>query len=123
MTLNIDIAPTILDYAGIAVPELMHGESMKPLVEGTRNRRRPGFLCEYVSDAFPAIVKSEGYRTERWKYIRWLDCSPETEELYDLSTDPMEEYNLAGKQDHTANLYNIRKQCNMDIARYVSDRY
>ena len=123
MTLNIDIAPTILDYAGVAVPERMHGESMKPLVEGIRSQWRTGFLCEYVSDAFPAIVKSEGYRTERWKYIRWPGYSPETEELYDLSTDPMEENNLAGKQNHTINLRDIRKQCNMDIAQYESDRY
>jgi arylsulfatase A-like enzyme len=122
--LNLDIAPTILNLAGIDIPMMMHGHSLKPLIEGEDPPEwRNGFLGEYLSTAFPSIVRSEGYRTNRWKYIRWIDFGPEAEELYDLASDPMEERNLAKDGKRSAQLREMRKECNIAIARYESDRY
>ncbi|MHB9027823.1 MAG: sulfatase family protein [Candidatus Latescibacterota bacterium] len=121
--LNLDIAPTILDLAGIEAPPLMHGRSLKPLAEGKTPEWRNGFLGEYLSTAFPSIVRNEGYRAGRWKYIRWIDFGPEAEELYDLANDPLEEHNLAKDGSRAAQLREIRKECNIAIARYESDRY
>ncbi|MFC1607775.1 sulfatase [Candidatus Latescibacterota bacterium] len=120
--LNVDIAPTLLDLAGITPPERMQGRSLVPVLQETQNDGRGEFLCEYLSKAFPSIVQSEGYRTDRWKYIRWLDTQPEVEELYDLDTDPGEEHNLAQNSDFAAQLKDMQTRCNQAIARYESDR-
>jgi len=88
MALNIDIAPTILDYAGIKPPKSMQGKSLKPLVENKRVSWRKEFLCEHlmVTDIIP---QSEGIRTEKWKYFRYRQHLV-VEELYQLETDPQE---------------------------------
>jgi len=75
-------------------------------------------LCEYLSKEFPSIIRSEGYRTTRWKYIRWIDRDVNNEELYDLHADPLEERNLAGSADNGAVLRETRERCGSDIARY-----
>jgi arylsulfatase A-like enzyme len=96
MTLNLDFAPTLLDLAGLAIPQTMQGRSLVPLLEGRRVRDwRKSFFYEH--DYGPKIIPpSEGIRTERWAYIRWMPPNPETEELYDLRHDPLEQTNLAG---------------------------
>ncbi|UCD30670.1 MAG: DUF4976 domain-containing protein, partial [Planctomycetota bacterium] len=49
-------------------------------------------------------------RTERWKYIRYLDTQPPLEELYDLANDPMEENNLAPSPKYTGTLEKMRQR-------------
>jgi N-acetylglucosamine-6-sulfatase len=96
--LNLDLAPTLLDLAGVTVPGAMQGRSLRPLLAGERVNWRDSFLIEYYSDkVFPRIVNM-GYkavRTGRWKYIRYLELEG-MDELYDLQTDPYEMKNLAG---------------------------
>jgi len=94
MALNIDVAPTILDYAGIEIPEIMQGKSVRPLVEKRieGDEFRQYFMCEHLFD-HPKIPKSEGIRSTRFKYFRYID-DPQHEELYDLSFDPQESINL-----------------------------
>jgi arylsulfatase A-like enzyme len=58
----------------------------------------PGWRTEFLYEHHTqpqAIPPSEGVRTERWAYLRWLKPNPEIEELYDLKTDPLEMHNLA----------------------------
>ena len=49
MVLNVDIAPTILELAGMPVPEIMDGTSIKPLLEGKGIKWRQDFLYEYYA--------------------------------------------------------------------------
>jgi N-acetylglucosamine-6-sulfatase len=67
-----------------------------PLLKGERSQWRESFLIEYHSDrVFPRMLQM-GYkalRTERWKYIRYLELKG-MDELYDLKTDPYEMKNL-----------------------------
>ena len=58
----------------------------------------------------PRIARTEGLRTNRWKYIRYLD-HPESEELYDLGADPHEARNLARDARHAARLEELRLRC------------
>ena len=109
MVLNIDIAPTILDYAGIRAPQGMQGRSLRPLVRGEKQEWRSEWFYEHHT--FPKILPpSEGVRTGRWKFLRWVGVDPAVEELYDLHNDPHEEHNLAGMPGHAKTLEELRDQ-------------
>ncbi len=98
MALNLDIAPTILDLAGLKVPERMQGRSLVPLMKGSQvpNWRRD-WLYEYYDDRY--IPKNRGIRTEQYKLIHYWE-KPEQFELYDMKTDPGELSNLYGKPQY-----------------------
>ncbi len=94
MALNIDITATILDLAGIKVPDVYQGKSLLPIVTGEENSLdREAVLIEHLWE-FDDIPPSEGVRTEEWKYIRYVN-NKSIEELYNLVDDPKEVNNLA----------------------------
>jgi len=94
MALNVDIAPTILELAGLKVPHEMQGRSLAPLLRGQKPEWRNDLFCEHLFE-HPKIPRSEGVRTERWKYIRYFEQQPVYEELYELKNDPHETVNLS----------------------------
>lgn len=107
MALNIDVPATLIDFAGIPLPEKMSGLSLKNLVTGKNSTlERDHFLCEHWMKT-PKIPKSEGIRTEKWKYFRYTD-HPEHEELYDLEKDSLEIRNLARDPKYTGILESMR---------------
>ncbi|HEX4142635.1 MAG TPA: sulfatase [Pirellulales bacterium] len=112
ITLNIDLAPTLLDYAGVAAPAAMQGRSLRPLLAaapgvGPPADWRSDFFYEHHT--FPAILPpSEGVRTDDWKYIRYVEPNPLVEELYDLAADPAELHNLALDPAHRPTLDRLR---------------
>jgi len=118
MALNIDVAPTLLEMAGLPVPKTMQGRSLVGLMAGTCKTWRKDFFYEHLFERHN-IPKSEGVRTERWKYIRYFEQQPMYEELYDLVKDPFEEDNLVGNVDHRATLETLRKRCDelRDLAK------
>ncbi len=104
MVLNVDVAPTILQLAGVPVPLGLHGRSMVPLLLGAGVPWRDAFLYEYFE--YPAghcARKNRGVRTDRWKLIHFFE-QPQEWELYDLKTDPEETTNLAANQAHAKTL-------------------
>ncbi len=108
MILNVDFAPTMLALAGVPVPPVMQGRSLVPHLKGEPPKDwRTEFFYEHHSVA-ARIPKSEGVRTERWKYLRWIAETPVKEELYDLQTDPLEEHNLLNDPKHTTLLAELR---------------
>ncbi len=110
MILNVDFAPTMLELAGVPVPAVMQGRSLVPLLRGeTPKDWRTEFFYEHHSVA-ARIPKSEGVRTERWKYLRWIAESPVKEELYDLQADPLEEHNLLTDAKHATMLTELREK-------------
>jgi N-acetylglucosamine-6-sulfatase len=112
MTLNIDLAPTLLALAGVAAPLNMQGRSLVPLLKGARPKWRDSFLIEYYSDrVFPRVLKM-GYkavRTGRWKYIHYLELEG-MDELYDLRTDPYEMKNLINQPGSDRVLKRMKKE-------------
>ena len=96
LVLNVDLAPTLLDLAGVSNRAGFHGESFLPLLSEGATGWRDAFVAEYFDeDPFPRIPTWEAIRTERWKYMRYPDLGGEFDELYDLRTDPYELNNLA----------------------------
>jgi arylsulfatase A-like enzyme len=94
IALNVDVAPTILDLAGIDIPASMQGRSLQPLLADEQTEWREDFLYEHRF-THPQIPTTEGVRTGRWKYTRYTSIDPVFEELFDLQADPREERNLA----------------------------
>ncbi len=103
MALNVDIAPTLLDAAGIAAPAGMQGKSLKPLVFGTPTSWRGDWYYEHHL-VFNRIPMSEGVRRSRWKYVRFTSETPVYEQLFDLGTDPYEEQDIL----HTPSVFDRR---------------
>jgi arylsulfatase A-like enzyme len=108
MALNVDLAPTLLDRAGVVVPVAMQGTSLRRAVEGPGGGGRRAFLAEHHT-APERIPPSEAVRTRRWKYVRWLDTVPVVEELYDLRRDPEERIDLAGEAAFQERLGKLRR--------------
>jgi len=116
--LNIDIAPTLLDLAGVDVPSTMQGTSLVPILEGASPAGwRSDFFVEHLMDN-PTIPKHEGVRGERYKYARYFEQEPVFEELYDLLADPMETRNLARDPDYLEVLGELRRRTDELQAEY-----
>jgi arylsulfatase A-like enzyme len=97
MALNLDIAPTILELAGVKPPERIEGSSLVPLMRGAEPPNwRKDWLYEFHD--VRAAPKSRGVRTEKYKLIHYWEETPEEFELYDLEADPGELHNLYGDQ-------------------------
>jgi arylsulfatase A-like enzyme len=93
--MNLDVAPTLLDFAGITIPGDMQGKSMKDLLQkGTGKEWRKELYYHYYEKSFGATAHY-GIRTERYKLIHFYDPI-NSWELYDLKKDPHEMHNLYG---------------------------
>jgi arylsulfatase A-like enzyme len=120
LVLNVDVAPTLLELAGVPVPPWMHGRSLVPLLEGAAPPWRDAFLYEYYE--YPAehcVRKNRGVRTDRWKLIHFWE-QPEEWELYDLRADPDETTNLAGRREHARTLASLRQRL-AELRRELGD--
>lgn len=99
--LNIDVAPTLLELAGVSVPTVVQGHSLVPLLKGAGTEWRNSFLVEYYSDRVFPRIRQMGYkavRNERWKYIHYFELEG-MDELYDLKADPYEMKNIINQPD------------------------
>ena len=96
MVQNIDIAPTILAYAGIEKPSYMPGASFIPLLQGNAKNWRDRIFYEYYWEYdFPMTPTVFGVRTDTYKYMRYNGIWDQNE-LYNIANDPSEMYNLMG---------------------------
>ena len=98
-TVDVDLAPTILDMAGVRPGRVMDGVSLLPAAKGKRRipkrdvllqAMRP--LIKFYTPLTAFDLPFYGVRTHRFKYLHW---SFDAVELYDLKNDPDELVNLA----------------------------
>jgi len=102
MALTIDLAPTILELAGLVPEPSMDGRSLVSVLRGQGPDWRTSFPIEYWSDTVFPRIERMGYdavRTVRYKYIRFRELKG-MDELYDLDTDPWELQNLIASSAH-----------------------
>jgi N-acetylglucosamine-6-sulfatase len=96
---NIDIAPTVLEAAGLTPPS-MDGRSFLPLARGETPPWRETLLYEYYWERnFPHTPTVHALRGARFKYIRYQGLW-DTDELYDLQADRGEMRNLIHDPRH-----------------------
>jgi arylsulfatase A-like enzyme len=109
IALNIDLAPTMLHYAGIQVPAAMQGRDLSCLVNGGPVDWREDFFYEHLFE-HQKIPKSEGVVGGRYKYVRWIDQKPVYEELYDLESNPEETINFVNDPGYREILGAMRRR-------------
>ena len=118
--MNVDLAPTILDFAGLPVPESMQGRSLRPLVSGesAEDWRKSAYYSYFENSwAFRNMSRDQmtdpsfqfwtahrvgpnrGVRTDRFKLIEYY-TEDGYAELFDLENDPNELQNLYGAAEH-----------------------
>ena len=101
----------MLAMGGVAIPPRMQGRDLGPLLRNESTGWRSEWFYEHTYNTEPPrlpIAKSEGVRTARWKYIRYIEHDPPYEQLFDLKSDPGEERNLATLAEHARLLADMR---------------
>jgi arylsulfatase A-like enzyme len=107
IALNVDMAPTLLDLAGVPIPSRMQGRSLVQALHGRATRSPTDFLFEHLYPD-PSIKRSTGVVGGRYKYLRYIDPTPNYEVLYDLAVDPNETTNFAADPRYKRILDSLR---------------
>lgn len=96
----VDIAPTLIEAAGLPIPSGMQGQSLRPLLTGESSQARDSVYTEYFdANALygpPPMAASVRTATHKVSYYANLD----TGELYNLQKDPGEFNNLWGSAQY-----------------------
>lgn len=111
-TVNADLAPTILRFAGFEPPKVMQGRDISELYLGKEvTDWRKEFFYEHPKqkkkDFIPA---SEALVRKDWKYFYWPEH--EYEQLFHIAEDPFEQTDLAKDPKHAEKLAEMRKRFN-----------
>lgn len=109
VVLNIDLAPTFLEAAGIEAPTHYQGRSLLSMVKGKKARNwRDDFFCEHLMER-AEIPKYEGVRGERYVYARYFEHDYEF--LHDLKADPDQLVNYANNPEYSRVLAKMQARC------------
>ena len=97
LSMNVDFAPTFLDFAGVPVPSDIQGRSLRPVMEnaGTvpQDWREAVYYHYYEYPAEHSVKRHYGIRTDRFKLIHFYNDIDEWE-MYDMVNDPREMHNI-----------------------------
>jgi arylsulfatase A-like enzyme len=105
--LNLDIAPTLLDLAGISVPSDMQGKSIKQLMtEGKDEGWRKEMYYHYYERSF-GLTPHYGIRNGRYKLMHFYGAI-DSWEFYDLKKDPKEMKNLYGNKNYSKKIEELK---------------
>lgn len=97
---NIDLAPTILEVAGVGIPQDMQGLSLVPLFhQNNTNWRDELYYHYYEYPGIHMVKRHYGIRTDRYKLIHFYYDIDEWE-MYDLALDPNEMNNIYDNPDY-----------------------
>jgi arylsulfatase A-like enzyme len=115
---TVDIAPTVLEIAGVQPGDEIQGRSFVPLLMGDDRQARPSVLVEFYTyeNPFPWLLDMDyrAIRTNRYKLIHWMRF-PKEEELYDLQEDPFERRNLIDDPAMADILAGLREELEAEV--------
>jgi arylsulfatase A-like enzyme len=109
----VDIYPTLCELAGLSLPGHLQGISAKPLLDDPSRPWKSAAFSQYPRTHEGHQLMGYAMRTDRYRYVEWRDRSssdPVAHELYDHQTDPAENQNLAGREEHKALLAQLAAQ-------------
>jgi len=121
MVLNVDVTPTILDLAGVNIPESYHGESLTDFYMGTPVDWRSSIFCEHQLENNDLLPKTECFRDDTWKFIMY-EAHPDFVELYNHKEDFHETRNLALEEQYADKIEYYRHKCDSVAGRLISER-
>jgi len=99
---GLDIFPTVCDFAGIAAPNIMRGQSLRPLLTNASSNWHDAVFCESNNNQGRMV------RTRRYKYIAY--AHDEVDQLFDMQEDPGETRNLSADSQHISVLKEHRER-------------
>jgi arylsulfatase A-like enzyme len=123
MIVNIDFAPTLLQAAGVKVPEDMQGTSFLPLFKknnGNTVWRKAMYYHYYEYPQPHRVAPHFGVRTQNYKLIRFYGPA-NFWELYDLRNDPHEMKNIYGIKANEKLTAGLKKELENLIRQYKDD--
>ena len=97
MILNIDLAPSVLEMAGLQAPGSIEGRSFVPVLKSGSSPGREAWLYEYFADFPFRVPATRALRTDRYMYIEFKGRMGR--ELYDLKKDPRQLMNLLSTEE------------------------
>lgn len=113
LALNIDIAPTIYDYAGVKTAKGVQGVSLRPLLEDnskqTKNWRKSAYYQYFEYPKWHNVQPHYGVRTDRYKLIHFY-YDIDVWEFYDLDNDPKEMKNQINNPLYASIIDNLKKE-------------
>lgn len=119
-----DLAPTILDYAGVDVPEDFEARSMLGALQNQSWDPREYVFCEQVADTnLTGTLMETMVRSEKWKLVYFLRES--AGQLFDLENDPQERNNLWESAEHAGvkqDLHNVMRDWYIDSSYSTRNR-
>ena len=118
--MNLDIAPTCLDAAGVAIPADMQGKSILPLLTGKNIKGREAMYYHYYENGEHSVSPHFGVQTKNYKLIRFYK-RVNSWELYNLQKDPHDMHNLYGKKGYEKITQQLKSQLNVLIAQYEDE--
>ncbi len=118
--LNLDIAPTLLDFAGITIPADMQGKSAKGLLSGKMTEEwRKEVYYHYYEKSF-GLTAHYGIKTTKYKLIHFYDPI-DSWELYDLQKDPDEIRNVYADAAYQTVIADLKKRISLLQKKYKDD--
>jgi len=121
MVLNVDVTPTILRLAGVDIPERYQGKSLTAFYNDKPEEWRSSIFCEHRLEGNSLLPKTECYRDDTWKFIRYED-NPELIELYNLREDINETNNLALDRRYAERVEYYKHMCDSIANKLMSER-
>lgn len=118
--MNLDIGETLLEAAGVEIPEDMEGESFLPILEGkTPDDWRKYVYYQYYANDEHNVPKHIGVRSDRYKLIYFFER--DDWELYDLKEDKLELNNVYGDEDYASVQESMLEVLKEKASKYDSD--
>jgi arylsulfatase A-like enzyme len=120
MVMNLDIGPTLLDAAGIKIPNDMQGKSFLPLIKGSAKKGRDAMYYHYYENGEHSVSPHFGISTGRYKLIRFY-TRVSGWELFDLEKDPSEMKNIYGQKGYEKVTADLKKKLAQLIDQYEDE--
>lgn len=108
IVMNVDLAPTFLELAGVAAPKGMQGKSILPLLKGEKKAIQKSAYYHYYENGEHAVSPHFGVSDGRYKLIRFYK-RVEGWEFYDLQNDPSELKNLYTDTKYKKQITKLKK--------------
>lgn len=121
LCMNVDFAPTFLDFAGVEIPSDIQGESLRGVLENggktPEDWRKAVYYHYYEYPAEHSVKRHYGIRTDDFKLIHFYNDIDQWE-MYDLKNDPKEMSNVFDSEEYASTRESL-----LELLRDVQKQY